>query len=194
MTILDTWQQIHAWCEENAPEALTQLRPGVVGPGIERAEATLGVALPEDYRRSLQVHDGDSMATGLLAGWTLSPLAEVVDAWRMLKGLLDQRSFSPNEDRSLTIRGPIRPYWWRPAWIPITSDGAGNHHMLDLDPPGDGTVGQIILYRHDAGVRHLVAESFAAHLSGFAADLRAGRCEPDYSPEGELFGISRREP
>jgi hypothetical protein len=47
--------------------------------------------------------------------------------------------------------------------------------MIDLDPPPEGTRGQVILYDHEVGPMRVVAPSFSAWLARIAAALEAGK-------------------
>ena len=192
MNIETSWSVIHAWLNREASAAEANLRRGLVGPGIERAERTMRVLLPTDYRASLTMHDGDDFPTGLIEGWKLSPLASVVQTWKMLKELWDEGTFAHEEDPSLPVDGGVRPHWWLPRWIPVTEDGAGNHHILDLDPAPGGTAGQVVTFFHDSGRREVVASSFDEFLADFASRLERGMCEVAYSPTGLLYGVRAR--
>jgi cell wall assembly regulator SMI1 len=65
--------------------------------------------------------------------------------------------------------------WWHPKWIPLTSDGCGNSHCLDLNPGPTGAVGQIIIMWHDDPSRPVEAGSFRIWLEQFATDLESGK-------------------
>ena len=56
--------------------------------------------------------------------------------------------------------------WWNPKWIPLTADGGGNGKMIDLDPTGNGTAGQIIQMWHDDPIRSKEADSLYGFLRG----------------------------
>jgi cell wall assembly regulator SMI1 len=79
----------------------------------------------------------------------------------------------------------IQPQWWDAKWIPITYDGAGNHHCLDLNPTAHGASGQIITMWHDMPERELVASSFHSWLAVYIDGLEAGQ----YVYSAEYAGI-----
>ena len=187
-----SWAVIHRWLRRADPGAEARLRRGLTGPGIERAERAMRSMLPPDYRASLAIHDGEELATGLMDGWMLSPLAEVVQAWTTLKALWDEGTFAHAEEPASCDDRGVRGWWWSPRWIPITADGAGNHQVLDLDPAPGGVAGQIVTFLHDSARREVVAPSFERYLASFAAQLERGACEVTYSPTGCLYGVRRR--
>ena len=168
----EVWDRIDAWLRVNAPGILASPRPGATDGQIAEAERSLGVTFPEPVRDSYRVHDGQRPDGGrLIEGWEFLSLERIEDEWKVWRGLLDGGDFQgiasePDEG--------IRPDWWNPRWIPLTYDGAGNHHCLDLDPAPGGEAGQIIEMWHDELSRPLVSRSYREWLAGFAADLEAG--------------------
>ncbi len=72
------------------------------------------------------------------------------------------------------INGPIKPIFWNPRRIYIT-DNSGNHLTLDLDPPEDGTYGQILDHDHEVGPTVVVAPSWSALLRQLVEDLESGK-------------------
>ncbi|WP_093230465.1 SMI1/KNR4 family protein [Thermoflavimicrobium dichotomicum] len=71
--------------------------------------------------------------------------------------------------------GPVKgDRWWRTKWIPITSDGGGNNHCIDLDPDEGGTPGQIITMWHDEGSRECIASSFREWFANIVTKLENG--------------------
>ena len=179
------WERVESWLRVNSPTVLESLRPGASDEEIAAAEAFLGVRLPSDVADSYRIHDGQQQgasAPSLIEGWSLLSLADVRndwgDVWKFLhdRGEYDGLAGEP--------QGPIKPVWYNPRWIPITSGGDGNHHMLDLDPDEGGQSGQIIVVWHDDPTRELVAPSFTEWFDRFARDLEAGRYVPSHKYGG----------
>ena len=54
-------------------------------------------------------------------------------------------------------------------------DGGGNGKMIDLDPTGNGTVGQIIQMWHDDPIRSKEADSLYGFFARYAQDLEDGK-------------------
>ena len=165
------WQRIESWLRENAPDTLASLRPGAAPAEIAVTEAHLGVTLPDDLRASYLIHDGQTDISSLIEGVELLSLSNVCIQWTIWKDLLDDGTF---EDSVSAPVGPIRPEWWNARWIPLTRDGGGNSHCLDLDPAPGGGVGQIITMWHDEDTREILAPSFGAWLTQFADELDEG--------------------
>jgi cell wall assembly regulator SMI1 len=104
-------------------------------------------------------------------GCELLSLERVREEWGAWKGLLDGgafRNFRSDSD------GRVVEDWWHARWIPLTYDGAGNHHCLDLNPGPRGQAGQIIQMWHDDSARPVIAPSYRAWLVAFADALDAG--------------------
>ncbi|NPC91257.1 hypothetical protein HOO54_03060 [Bacillus sp. WMMC1349] len=54
------------------------------------------------------------------------------------------------------------------SWIPISSDGSGNHIGIDLDPDKEGKVGQVINFGADEEVKYVIAyqlKDFLIHIT-----------------------------
>ena len=90
-------------------------------------------------------------------------LKDVIREWRIWNKLLAAGEFRGR--RSLSSPG-VREDWYHPGWIPVTADGLGNHHCIDLSPAPGGRIGQIILMWHDQEARPLVAGTLAEWLYG----------------------------
>ena len=146
----------------------------------------MGVTFPGDVRTSYLIHDGQRPeGFNLLDGYELLSLDRMVDEWRMWKQLLDERDL----DYESEPQGPIRTDWWNPLWIPIASDGSGNHLCLDLAPTPAGYLGQISSMWHDGPERELISNSFAEGLEQLADDFQAGK----YVLAEEYGGLVRRD-
>ena len=89
-----------------------------------------------------------------------------------MKQLLDQGHFAyPSEP---SPKNAIKPDWWNPRWIPITSDGSGNLQCLDLSPGAAGSVGQLIDFDHETTHRFVLASSFRDALKTYLDEVLAG--------------------
>lgn len=186
MTVQESWTRIETWLGTNAPDVLAALNPGASDKSIAEAEEAIGVTFPDDVKASYAMHDGQEPD-----GLTLMPNGEFLslermrEEWDIWKELLDAGDFEGNE--SSPAKG-VKNDWWNPAWIPITSDGAGNHDCLDLDPAKGGNVGQVITMYHDEDTREIEAPSFAEWLEVLANGLENG----DYVLSKELGWIVRK--
>ena len=169
----DIWQRIDKWLGVNAPQVLDTLQPGASEEEIRETEKSLSVEFPDDMKDSYRIHNGQSSGNGgFIKGLEFLSLARVREEWAIWKELLDSGDFEGYESEP---DKKVRPDWWNPKWIPLTSDWGGNHECLDLAPTQEGVVGQIISMWHDDAERLVIANSFRGWLEQFANDLEAGR-------------------
>lgn len=137
------------------------LSEGASEETIAAVEVVLGMRLPAEVVAFYRRHDG-AEDWEVLEGRELLSLERIVAEWQVWKGLLDNGTFETN-DQGEPDAG-VQQRWWIPEWIPITYDGAGNHHVLDLAPAEGGTHGQILSFWHDDPARTVVAKSFLEWL------------------------------
>jgi len=88
--------------------------------------------------------------------------------------VLKEWAFERWEEREPTNRGPVKPVSWSRRWIPVLHNGAGDFLCVDLDPPADGRLGQVIAVYHDEPSRIRMARSHSSWLARFADRLDAG--------------------
>lgn len=165
------WTRIDSWLENNAVAILNDLQSGATEEEIKIAESFLGVEFTQDVRDSFQIHNGQFGNKSFLEPWQFLSLDGIMVDWKIWKELLDAGDF--DNARSEPNVG-IRSDWWNPRWIPLTYDGCGNHHCLDLDPTPSGKVGQIITMWHDEVEREVGANSFREWLEKLADELESG--------------------
>lgn len=188
------WQRAEAVLKSKHPGRHKSLNKGATDAQLTALEKTLGVVLPDDFKASLKLHNGQNdSGPGVLRGWELLSTDRILDEWNVWKELYDGGDFEENEGEPAA---GVKPHWWHPLWIPITSDGGGNHQCLDLDPATGGKRGQVIQMWHDEGSRALEGASFEAWFGDFVQALEAGEAyedddeEEDDQEEGE--GGARR--
>ena len=171
------WTRIRSWIEANAPQLLEVLQPGASEARIRKLEESLSIRLPDDVKALYRLCNGQSSYDyGLLNGTEFLSLERIQDEWSVWKGLLDAGELVPDDSvESSRIDRGIRQVWWSPKWIPLTYNGAGDHHCLDLDPAKEGTMGQIITMWHDDDERKVVASSIRAWLQQYAEQLKSGQ-------------------
>jgi cell wall assembly regulator SMI1 len=180
------WHRIETWLQANAPAVV--LNPPASRAEITEAETVLGVTFPPDLVETFLLHNGQADGTPwLLDGWEFMSLERIVDEWTVWKDLLDGGDFDGSHSDS---DGATVTDWWHPRWIPLTYDGAGNHHCLDLHPGPSGTAGQIIRMWHDDPSREVLARSYREWLDLLVTAFEAGR----YELSEEYGGIVECEP
>ncbi len=171
------WDRIETGLAAHYPTIGKSLRRGASSAAIAKAEKAIGVQFPDDVRESFRIHDGqDEDAYGLVDGWQLLSLSDLLRDWKLWKSLLDGGDF---DDHEAAAGKGVKPDWWNVRWIPLTYDGCGNHHCLDLDPAKGGVAGQMIMMWHDDDDRSRVAKSFTEWLEGIAKDVAKGAYEVD---------------
>jgi cell wall assembly regulator SMI1 len=175
----DIWQRIKAALRTSAPDLLARLPDGASADDIAAIEARLGFTLPDEVRESYALHDGSGEAEilpqwsyGRVNGVSLLPLDRVASEREIWVELLDDGDFEGNE---ATPDGPVKRDWWNRWWVPVTSNGGGDHLCIDLDPAPSGVVGQVIDFSHESGPKSVVAPGLRTFLAAYAADLESGR-------------------
>jgi cell wall assembly regulator SMI1 len=172
------WRRIEAWLEAQQEGLSARLAPGAREEDLAAAESKMGVRLPEDVRETLLRHDGEREHLGLFLGWMLMSLPYVLREW----------AFERWVERAPRARGPVKPVSWSPRWIPLLANGAGDFVCVDLDPPEEGTPGQLITVHHDDPERIRMTRSLTSWLLRFADRLESGEYRYDarqgiHSPE-----------
>lgn len=172
------WKRLESALQGHRPALIKSLRPGVSAEDLTALAAALGRGLPEKAEEFLKIHDGQSggkRAAFLLVGdeddgdkFRFLRATEIVREWRIWKELVEGGEFRTR--KSLPDAG-VRDDWYNLGWIPLTADGLGDHHCLDLAPSEGGKEGQIILVWHDREERTLVAESLEHWLDQIGQDL-----------------------
>jgi cell wall assembly regulator SMI1 len=172
MDLEQVWRRVVRWYNENTPRGLP-LPTGAVAGRFVALEELLGQRLPNDFRESYLLHDGTGEEFLAHFG-CLMPLDGIENTWRRLGEMQEYYGFG-TEGLDPECRGPIKPYHWGPARIPITDNGSADHFFLDLDPAGGGNRGQVIEYDHVTGPERVLACGFAHWLQTIADDLEGGR-------------------
>ena len=170
------WIRWESWMKQYAPGLLTILQPGASFEAVASLERLVNATLPTSFKAFYSVHNGQSKArTGLVDADQLLGVADIITQWHHWKDLLDSETFTYNEEPILSAPDTgIKNDWWNPLWIPITSDGFGNHLCIDLDPGPEGQVGQIITLWHDDAHRAIVAPSFEEWIKEYLNALEKG--------------------
>lgn len=151
--------------EKRAARAGVVLPDGASEQEIAAAEKALGRTLPAEVRAYYRRHNGagDFLNFDVVEGRQLLSLKAIVSEWKVWRELLEKDTFASSE--SVVKPGPgVQKRWWIWEWVPVTYDGAGNHHVLDLAPARGGAYGQILSFWHDQESRTVVGKSFLGWL------------------------------
>lgn len=138
-----------------------------------------GYALPEDFKELYRIADGEAGQEVVLAGEEWLSVRRIIEEYRIWKQLYEEGLFAEDDGTPFGCEpedAGIKPdLWWNPKWIPLTADGGGNGKMIDLDPTGNGTAGQIIQMWHDDPIRSKEADSLYGFFARYAQDLEDGK-------------------
>ncbi|MEM0914531.1 MAG: SMI1/KNR4 family protein [Planctomycetota bacterium] len=171
------WDKLEKWFHRNASETLEALPAGATESDVEGFQASIesriGGPLPPEVRASYFRHDGTG-EFGLSPssdeqemGYALIPIADLPDHLEAWDG---QRE----ADGKVSAGRGIQKQVWNQRWLPIATNGAGDYHLIDLDPAKGGKVGQIIEANHETLERKKVAPSFLRLLQSLGNQLREG--------------------
>lgn len=188
MTAVDTsWQRIKAWFAEHNPPAVDTLNGPASVDEIAVLESDLGLALPEDFKASLKIHDGNDGQVEnriLPGGFSLFPAAVIAGDQREMDLLephptTDEPHFRPDvwrrrvESGQTTIFGPVKPFVGGPHRVPIMGEDT-MRLMLDFDPAPGGNPGQVIFVDFECDDYRVAAGSFGEFLANYADELESG--------------------
>lgn len=174
-SVAESWQRIEAWYADIGEDLSKWLAPGASEIAIERFEQEIGARLPEDFKESVRVHDGGGWWVPWRHGDLLS-LEGILEQWKMYSDWQAKGNYATEGDEWVPrdITGPIKPAFWNKQRIYVT-DNSGNHLTLDLDPPPDGTYGQVLHQSHELGPTEIVASGWGEFLKRLVDDLESGK-------------------
>ncbi len=173
----EIWDRIKEGLSIHAPGIIPHLQAGASEEEIRSTEKKLGIKFPEDVRASYRIHNGMSGDRGFICScseycWSeFYSLENIFRAWDIWRDLLEAGEFDNFQSEP---NGPIKTDWWNIKWIPLLGNSGGDHCCIDLDPPSEGKLGQIITMWHETGAEELLAPSFKDFLTNFAEELNAG--------------------
>lgn len=175
------WARIEAWFRRHAPDVLDEFRPPARNRHINHLEDTVGIRLLPEMEQSYKIHDG-SWCLRMFPQGNLLSVQGIEEEWQKWREVI--------ESGSLVVparmpEGPIKPGHWNLRWLPLTTNGGGDHYCADFDPAPGGRVGQVIWFNHETGPARVVAHGFAEWLERYATDLESGRYM--YAPPCEML-------
>jgi cell wall assembly regulator SMI1 len=176
LTIAEWWTAFESYANNCAGDAGSALPPGASTEAIASAEATLGVALPEDFRQFLLHHNGSGpyFFTPYQLGGACQNFMPLDDILRIWKGMMEVRVEFDRDGEFGEQKGPIKRRYWNARWIPFAENGGGDNIVIDLDPRPEGTSGQIVDWWHEGGVSTFLAPSLRAFLNDLHDRLKSG--------------------
>jgi cell wall assembly regulator SMI1 len=175
----EIWVRIENWLEINAPNVLQVLQPGASDTQIKELEDFLYVQLPEDFKSSYRIHNGQSADSwGFIGGQReFLSLEGIRREWAFWRHLFDDGAFQEEngQDQGSNPDSGIYNVFWHPKWIPFVCDDEHSSECLDLEPDVGGTIGQIVTMSYYTLDRKIVAASFRTWLRQYADSLEAGQ-------------------
>lgn len=173
-TVKQIWADIETWYKKNAPNRFEDLLPGAKEEEISQFESRISLFLPEDYRASLKIHNGEVY----VHSYNYLNLDGVLNSWSNITHLSEQGVFADHEILEQGS-GVIQNTWWDSGWIPFAEDSGGNMICLDLNPADDGVVGQILYMDIQEGPSLSEFKSFLDWLKYYRDGLHIGKYEVD---------------
>jgi molybdopterin molybdotransferase len=173
VTVKKRLADLESWFSEHAPKAKEVLLPGASTDDIASLENTVGAPVPTELRTVFDAHDGQQPRSfvSTIEGCMLLSCKRAGKAWSTLAELLDAGDL----DQAAESRdGKVKAVWWSKKWIPF-AESSGDLLCVDLDPPSNGRVGQVVRFYHDEGWREQLAPSVDALLANYLQKLRHGR-------------------
>jgi len=163
--------------------------PGCAESAIDRAQQSLDIKLPEDYKTFLRLHNGQSDPHSL----NFPPdqivflsIEEVVALWNEVAPYRDDQFYEKFE-----ADDQIRSVLYHPRRIPIAHNESGGAYLfLDYIPGPRGKQGQLIFNVNEVDLV-LIAEDFSELIKTYLILLETGRAtikkRPPEHGEGYWF-------
>jgi len=179
MSIHTLWQRLESWAEKHAPEMLDELQGPATQVEIDELEKRLQLSLPEDFKQSLLIHNGED------DGWpsrvffengAYLPVPAIYNDWKMLQEAVQADAIDRSEYDS-EVNPKIKPVMFSKGWIPIMNMNGDVFHAIDMDPGETGVAGQIIQVDWECDVFEVIAHSFTEFLQKYIEALESGKIE-----------------
>jgi cell wall assembly regulator SMI1 len=167
-------------------EAL-KINEGASASELTKLEEHLGVDLPDEVKKFLSIHNGQSDdGAGIVFGEQILSTESIRRCWDDWRSIDEEEM---NEDCAEFMEsspiGYIKPMYTNRKWIPLTHDWGGNHIGIDFDPDEKGSVGQIIAFGRDEDTKRLIASSFAEFITKLTSSLSEAKWTGEYI-EGQI--------
>lgn len=174
----EEFDKFEQWLSTNYSDGLLDLNPAATDSEIEELTSVIGIELPEDFVNILKIHNGQKGdAAWLFDSQEFLSTHRIIEEFNKWKELWEKELKEKVSKPDIGVKND----WWNKAWIPFTSDGAGNSYCLDLNPNETGTKGQVITLWHEFSEREIVAKNFTLWFKEYVKELESG--ELFYSKE-----------
>ena len=156
---------VDSWLQENDPELFNDLLPPASVKDLQDLTDYLGKKLPYSFCELYLCHNGQASAEkNLLPGWYFMPLAGGGQ-----RGLIEQYSLFQDLDGNMSD-GFVKFMRCNTLWVPFATDFNYNFLAIDLDPPKEGKLEQVICFGHTQDARK-IADSLEEYLFNVAVQI-----------------------
>ena len=181
------WSRLKDWGRINAPAMLADLNLGASETDIAELELKLGLRIPEEFRKSLAIHNGedDGWPNKVFAnGGAYLDTTRIVYEWTQRlehSQQVDPKDFDESEVEELiglsviSVEGPVRPVLFQRDWIPIMEMNGDVFWALDMAPTEGGKLGQVIEVDWEGCSWQVIAGSFGEYMNSYVSDLEVGK-------------------
>lgn len=186
------WARFERWLGDHLPALADDLADGAAEADLDALAERTGLALPDAVRAVYRRHDGQrTPVPGLFFGLQFLSAREAGDEWgRWAELVRGDPALTDDVDVTASPEGAVRPVYFSEGWLPVASDGAGNHLAVDLDPGPAGTAGQVVTFGADEPVRLVVAPSVADFVGWCARVCEGGEATVVPDPGGRALLLS----
>lgn len=171
LTIDECWEFLEA--KVGGRSALPE---GVPEEVIREAESAMCVELPDDFRKFLQRHNGSgafSIKPYKIGGGSQYFMA-IKDIVGMRANMAELGARFEGKEDFGEQDGPIKENHWNKSWIPFTENQCGDHIFIDLDPPEEGTLGQVVDWWHETALSTFQSDSLREWLNEVVSEIKNG--------------------
>jgi len=171
LTIAECWEFL-----ESQVGGRSALPLGATESAILKAESSMRVEFPDDFRELLLRHDGSGryhISPYNTGGGcqTFMSISDILSTW---KSMVEIGADFENDGEFGEQTGPVKENYWNKRWIPFAENGCGDNIVVDLDPPSDGTLGQIVDWWHEGGVSTYQAATLQDWLNDVVDEIKDG--------------------
>jgi cell wall assembly regulator SMI1 len=164
--IANYWKTIDDFLRKTNANIYNSLSGPADENNIKELENILKVNLPDTFKESLLIHNGQNEKDNIITFvdyHKLLSVNEMIKNYKMLCGLFDENEtidfIKPNDYKYIK-----RNYIYNHKWLKFTESN-GDGLIIDFDPGEKGTMGQIFFRPHDDNpIDKIIAKSYGNWL------------------------------
>lgn len=167
----DPWTEYKTWLKHAAPTVFDTINPAPMPGELSKLTGNTEFTLPDEVIKLYEENDGGERGN-LIYGMELLSIAKILNElqnWRELEDVGDNGLYSSYPENAIKLR------YTNHGWLPLLSDGSGNHIGVDMDPGPNGLLGQVINFGRDEDHKFVIASSFTEFLKMINSYINAGR-------------------